>query len=56
MTWQTTKLHFDASNYLLDPISGTTAFAANTDYLAHTILVTRDGGRSWKTLFTVLAR
>jgi photosystem II stability/assembly factor-like uncharacterized protein len=55
-SWQTTKLHFDASNYLLDPISGTTAFAASADYLSHTILLTRDGGRSWKTVVTGLAR
>jgi photosystem II stability/assembly factor-like uncharacterized protein len=53
---RTTKLRFDASNYLLDPISGTTAFAASTDYLAHTILVTRNGGRTWKTAVTVWCR
>jgi photosystem II stability/assembly factor-like uncharacterized protein len=54
-TWQTTKLRFDASNYLLDPISATTAFAAPADYLTHAILVTRDGGRSWRKVATLLA-
>lgn len=52
-TWQTTKLDFDASNYLLDPISGTTAFAAGSSDDATSILVTHDGGRSWTTIPTV---
>jgi photosystem II stability/assembly factor-like uncharacterized protein len=53
-TWQTTKLRFDASNYLFDPISGTTAFAAGSSYDATSMLVTRDGGRSWRKVATVL--
>jgi photosystem II stability/assembly factor-like uncharacterized protein len=53
-SWRTTKLRFDASNYLFDPISGTTAFAAGSSYDATSMLVTRDGGRSWRKVATVL--
>lgn len=43
--WTVVRLPFDAQNAQLDPVGATTAFALVAQ---HRLLVTRDGGRSWR--------
>lgn len=53
--WQTTRLPFDAGNYRLDPLSGSVAYGFRLAAPSSTIVVTQDGGRSWRTIHARLA-
>ena len=48
--WRTVKLPFDAEYYQLDALSATSAFAFRVTDQANTIVVTHDGGRTWRTV------
>jgi photosystem II stability/assembly factor-like uncharacterized protein len=48
--WRSVRLPFDGSEYQLDALDGTTAFAYRTLTASTRILRTTDGGRHWLTL------
>ena len=48
--WQTSKLPFDAGNYNLDALSSTVAYGFPVADSSSRILVTRDGGRTWRAI------
>jgi photosystem II stability/assembly factor-like uncharacterized protein len=48
--WRVTKLPFDAGNVGFDALSSTTAYA----YSSNVILVTRDGGRTWRRIHAAM--
>ena len=52
--WQTVKVGFDAGNYTFDAVSATDAYALRTADVSSTIVVTRDGGRKWRTIHAVM--
>ena len=53
-SWQTTRLPFDGSDYRLDPLGANVAFGFKVAAASSTIVVTRDGGRTWRTIHAVL--
>lgn len=53
--WQTIRVGFDAGNYTLDAVSATVAYALRTADVSNTIVLTRDGGRTWHTIHAVMA-
>jgi photosystem II stability/assembly factor-like uncharacterized protein len=53
--WQTLKLPFDAEGYQLDALSATVTYAFRSVNGNSSILLTRDGGRSWQTIRTLRA-
>jgi photosystem II stability/assembly factor-like uncharacterized protein len=48
--WRTSTLRFDAGNYSLDAVSATVAYGFRVADSSGTIVVTRDGGRTWRTI------
>jgi photosystem II stability/assembly factor-like uncharacterized protein len=52
--WQTIKLPFDAADYRLDALSSTDAYGFKVTPTSNTIIVTRDGGRTWQTIHATL--
>ena len=54
--WQTIRVGFDAGNYAFDAVSATVAYALRTADASNTIVVTRDGGRTWRTIHAVLTK
>ena len=54
--WQTHELPFDAGGYQLEPVNATVAYALRAVGGSSSILVTTDGGRSWRTIHAVRAR
>jgi photosystem II stability/assembly factor-like uncharacterized protein len=52
--WQTIKLPFDAADYRLDALSATDAYGFKVTPTSNTIIVTRNGGRTWQTIRATL--
>jgi hypothetical protein len=52
--WQTIKLPFDAGDYRLDPLSATDAYGFKVTPMSNMIIVTRDGGRTWRAIHATL--
>ena len=48
--WQMVRLPFDAGTYDLDAVSSTVAYGFRDADPSSTIVVTRDGGRTWRTI------
>jgi photosystem II stability/assembly factor-like uncharacterized protein len=51
-SWIPTKLPFDGQAYQLDPLSARTAFALSATSSTRSILLTKDGGRTWRAIKT----
>jgi hypothetical protein len=52
--WRTIKLAFDASNYRLDAVSKSVAFAFRVADSSKVLVYTHDGGRTWKQIRSVV--
>jgi photosystem II stability/assembly factor-like uncharacterized protein len=52
--WLSIKLPFDAGDYRLDALSATAAYGFKVTPTSNTIIVTRNGGRTWRTIHATL--
>ncbi len=54
--WQTVKVGFDAASLTFDAVSASVAFAIPEVDGTNKILVTHDGGQTWRTIHAVLTK